>query len=112
MKIHAITIDTANPQKLAAWWSEVLGLPIAGDYGQIVQLAASSNVPLFQFQNIDDLPTERNRVHADLKTSDLDSETERLVALGATIVRKLELPQIRYTTLTDPDGNKFDLIQE
>ncbi|MCZ7447227.1 VOC family protein [Agrobacterium rhizogenes] len=58
------------------------------------------------------MPTQRNRVHVDLKTSDLDGETERLVQLGATALQKFELPQIRYTTLTDPDGNKFDLVQE
>lgn len=112
MKIHAITIDTANPHKLAVWWSEALGIAVANDYGQIVQLAASPAVPPFQFQKIEDVPTQRNRVHFDLKTADLDGETARLVALGATVVQKFELPQIRYTTLSDPDGNKFDLIQE
>lgn len=112
MKIHAVTIDTSNPQKLAAWWSEALGVPIGNDYGQIVQLAAPSSFPPFQFQKAEDLPSQRNRVHVDLKTSDLDGETDRLTALGATVVQKFELPQIRYTTLTDPDGNTFDLVQE
>lgn len=112
MKIHAITIDTANPQKLAAWWSEALGITITNDYGRIVQLAASLTIPPLQFQKIEDVPTQRNRVHLDLKTLDLDGETERLITLGATVVQKIELPQIRYTTLTDPDGNKFDLVAE
>lgn len=112
MKIHAITIDTANPRKLAAWWSETLGVAIGNDYGQIVQLTASPAFPPFQFQKIEDVPTQRNRVHVDLKTSDLDKETERLVRLGATVLQKFELPQIRYTSLSDPDGNKFDLIEE
>lgn len=112
MKIHAVTIDTSNPKKLAGWWSEVLGIPIGNDYGQIVQLAASPAVPPFQFQKAEDLPSQRNRVHVDLKTPDLDGETDRLVALGAAVVQKFELPQIRYTTLSDPDGNTFDLVQE
>ncbi|ENN83866.1 hypothetical protein RHSP_41645 (plasmid) [Rhizobium freirei PRF 81] len=112
MRIHAITIDTSNPQRLAAWWSEVLGIGIGNDYGRIVQLAASPNFLPFQFQKIEDVPTQRNRVHVDLKTTDLDGETERLVGLGATVVQKTELPQIRYTTLSDPDGNKFDLVQD
>lgn len=112
MKIHAITIDTANPQKLAAWWSKALGLAISNDFGKMVQLELSPALPQFQFWKIEDVPTQRNRVHVDLKTPDLDSETARLVALGATVVEKFELPQIRYTTLTDPDGNRFDLVQE
>lgn len=112
MKIHAITIDTDNPQKLAEWWSTALGISIANDYGQIVQLATSPNLPPFQFQKIADVPTQRNRVHFDLKTEDLEGETQRLVKLGASILNKIELPQIRYTSLADPDGNIFDLIQE
>lgn len=84
MKINAVTIDTADPQKLAAWWSEALGIAIGNDYGMIVQLAASSAVTLFQFQKIEDVPTQRNRVHVDLRTPDLDGETTRLVGLGAT----------------------------
>lgn len=111
MKIHAITFDTSNPQKLATWWSQALGIVVANDYGQIVQLATSPDVPPFQFQKIDDAPTQRNRVHVDLRTADLDGETERLVALGATVVQRIELPQIRYATLIDPDGNKFDLVE-
>lgn len=111
MNIHAVTIDTTNPQKLAAWWSDVLGLAVANDYGLIVQLASSSSLPLFQFQKVDGISPGRNRVHVDLKTSDLDSETKRLVSMGATVVQVFELPQIRYTTLTDPDGNNFDLVQ-
>lgn len=110
MKIHAITIDCADPQKLAAWWAEALGIPVGNDFGQIVQLAPSSDVPQIQFQKIADLPTQTNRVHADFRTPDLDGATEHLVALGATVVKKTELPQIRYTTFLDPDGNTFDLI--
>ncbi|CUX70090.1 hypothetical protein AGR6A_pAt20035 [Agrobacterium sp. NCPPB 925] len=48
MKIHAVTIDTANPQKLATWWSQALGIAVANDFGMIVQLAASPDVPPFQ----------------------------------------------------------------
>ncbi|EPF1293935.1 VOC family protein [Klebsiella michiganensis] len=110
MQIHAITINTVNPQKLAAWWSEVIGIPVANDYGIIVQLASSPGFPPIQFQRIDKIPTIDNNVFLGLATSNFESETERLVQIGATIFKKFELPQIRYTTFTDPDGNKFDLV--
>ncbi len=112
MKIHAITIDTANPQRLADWWSEALGIAIGKDYGMIVQLEASASIPPIQFQKIENVPMERNRVHVDLRTPDLDEETARLAGLGATVLKKIELPQIRYTSFADPDGNLFDLVQE
>ncbi|GBR02672.1 VOC family protein [Asaia siamensis] len=112
MKIHAITIDTATPQKLAAWWSLALGPAIGNDYGQIVQLAPSPDLPLIQFQKIGDVPTQRNRVHLDLRTPDLDHQIQQLLRIGATLVKQHELPQIRYATLLDPDGNTFDLVAE
>lgn len=112
MKTHGLTIDTANPQALAAWWSKALGVEIGADFGVLVTLATPPELLPLQFFKPATIAEGRNRVHPDFKTSDLDAETERLVAMGATIVQKNELPQIRYTTLTDPDGNNFDLVQE
>ncbi|WP_163461419.1 VOC family protein [Klebsiella michiganensis] len=111
MQIHAITIDTVNPQMLATWWSDVLGIPIANDYGLIVQLAASSRFPPIQFQKIEQLSTVGNHVHLDLSTKNLDEETERLVKMRAEIIKEFKLPQIRYTSFYDPDGNKFDVVE-
>ncbi|KVK53969.1 hypothetical protein BCY90_18815 [Agrobacterium deltaense] len=112
MKTHALTIDTTNPQALAAWWSEALGVAIDADHGVLVTLATPPALLPMQFFKTERATMQRNRVHPDFKTPDLDKETERLVALGATIVQKYELPQIRFTTMADPDGNNFDLIQE
>lgn len=112
MKTHAVTIDTENPQALAAWWSEALGVAIGIDHGVLVTLATPPDLLPLQFFKTEGMTKQRNRVHPDFKTPDLDKETERLVALGATVIQKYELPQIRFTTLTDPDGNNFDLIQE
>ncbi|HGK4757558.1 VOC family protein [Enterobacter cloacae] len=112
MKIHAITIDTADPQKLAAWWAEALRIPVENDYGDIVQLASSPAFPPLQFQYVKDVSEQLNRLHMDIRTSNLEEETCRLSRLGAVVVETFELPQIRYCSLQDPDGNKFDLIQE
>lgn len=112
MKTHALTIDTENPQALAAWWSKVLGVAIGFDHGVLVTLATPRDWIPLQFFKAEGLTKHRSRVHPDFKTPDLDRETERLVALGASVVQKHVFPQFRYTTLTDPDGNYFDLIQE
>jgi hypothetical protein len=42
----------------------------------------------------------------------LDAETERLVGLGATVVAKVAENGIRFATLVDPEGNKFDVTDE
>nr|WP_321462436.1 VOC family protein [uncultured Cohaesibacter sp.] len=112
MKIHAITIDCAEPQELAAWWAKALGVPVGNDFGSIVQLASSEAFPQIQFQKTDDKNTRPGRVHADFRVPDLDKATDHLVAIGATIKQEVELPQIRYTSFLDPVGNAFDVIEE
>lgn len=112
MKTHALTIDTTHPQALAARWSKALGVEIGADHGVLVALATSPHMLPLQFFKTEQATTHRNRVHPDFKTPDLNKETERLVAMGATVVQKYELPQIRFTTLSNPDGNNFDLVQE
>ncbi|MBD7922876.1 VOC family protein [Xanthomonas sp. CFBP 8703] len=112
MKTHALTIDTIDPQALAAWWSQALGVAIGTDHGVLVTLDTPPHLLPLQFFKTERATTGRNRVHPDFRTPDLDKETERLSALGASVVQKYELPQIRFTTLADPEGNTFDLIQE
>ncbi|SKF62622.1 glyoxalase [Mycobacteroides abscessus subsp. abscessus] len=49
----------------------------------------------------------KNRVHFDLNTDDLDAETDRLVAAGATLVERRGDESFRWHTLADPQGNQF-----
>lgn len=49
---------------------------------------------------------ERNRVHVDFATENREGEVARLVALGATLYRQ----EPTYTTLKDPEGNQFCII--
>jgi catechol 2,3-dioxygenase-like lactoylglutathione lyase family enzyme len=54
-------------------------------------------------------PLEEYRLHLDLYADDPLAEVDRLVGLGATV----ELgpgPGRDFVTLSDPDGNLFDLI--
>ena len=53
----------------------------------------------------------KNRVHVDLGTADLDAELQRLAGLGATHLADLDEGGTRWTTLADPEGNEFDVVQ-
>lgn len=88
------------------------GVAIGIDHGMLVTLAMPPNSLPLQFFKINEVTRQRSRAHLDFKTPDLDKETERLVALGASVEEKYVFPEFRYTTLTDPEGNNFDLIQE
>ena len=53
----------------------------------------------------------KNRVHVDLATEDLEAELERVVGLGATRVADYDESGTRWTTLSDPAGNEFDVVK-
>jgi len=63
------------------------------------------------FQAVPEPKTVKNRVHLDLLVGPEanDAELERLVALGATVVGVHDGDEGRWTLLTDPEGNEFDV---
>ena len=63
------------------------------------------------FQAVPEAKVVKNRVHLDLLVGPEahDAEVERLVALGATVQSVHDGPEGRWTLLTDPEGNEFDV---
>jgi len=63
------------------------------------------------FQAVPEPKTVKNRVHLDLMVGPEahDAEVERLVALGATVASVHDGDGGRWTMLTDPEGNEFDV---
>jgi uncharacterized glyoxalase superfamily protein PhnB len=65
--------------------------------------------PALMFLAVPEPRQTKNRVHLDLVATDLTAEVERAVALGATKVADFDEYGSRWTTLTDPEGNVFDI---
>ncbi len=63
------------------------------------------------FQAVPEPKVVKNRVHLDLLVGPEahDAEVERLVGLGATVKGVHEGDEGRWTLLTDPEGNEFDV---
>ena len=61
------------------------------------------------FQKVPEPKTGKNRVHLDLMVGGKRhrDEVERIVGLGATIVREVDEAMGRWTVLADPEGNEF-----
>ncbi len=108
MSIGMITIDTADPQKLADFWTKALNTGIQHDWGEFIILAAPTEGGLqLGLQRVDDASPGKNRVHFDAHVPDRAAEVARLVALGATEVAEHTVPGLTWTVLADPDGNQF-----
>ncbi len=63
------------------------------------------------FQAVPEPKTVKNRVHIDLLVGPEahDTEVQRLVGLGATVMGVHDGEEGRWTLLADPEGNEFDV---
>jgi predicted enzyme related to lactoylglutathione lyase len=108
LELDMITIDCADPRRLAGFWTKALGVSIAQDYGEAVFLApAKQGSVTLGFQRVPEPRAGKNRVHVDFGTDERAAEVARLVTLGATEVAEHSIPGLIWTVLADPEGNQF-----
>ena len=112
----AVTLDCDNAADLAAFWSQVLSRPVdpgaSKEFAAIGLAGGSDGRPVWMFHQVPESKTAKNRAHVDLITADLAAEADRVVKLGATRLADIEEGGVRWTTLTDPAGNEFDLVAQ
>lgn len=111
--VDALTFDCADPRRLAAFWTEVLGYLIADvdeDGAEIVDPAGGGWRLLFLV--VPEGKAVKNRVHLDLRPPvSMAAEVERVVALGATVYRYVEEHGSFWTVMRDPEGNEFCVLR-
>ena len=110
-----IVIDCADLDRSAAFWSAVLGytanLAGTGSYRSLEpESGAGIDVLL---QRVPDVKDQKNRLHLDLRTPDLDAEIRRVLGLGATLLTSEPVIEDGWSwhILADPDGNEFCVLQ-
>ncbi|MBD8023641.1 VOC family protein [Microbacterium gallinarum] len=138
-KLGNITFYADDPPRLARFWSGVFGYPPV-EWGEPLKselldaglteadLAARGVAedpdgvgPRLFFHHASGPKQGRNRLHLDISATpgrspsrdELEAEKDRLVALGAEVVRLVDQdwgpwPELYYQ-LRDPDGNEFCL---
>ena len=104
--VSGVTIDSAEPEKLAAWWAEALGWQLDGCCCR----APGGGLQRLEFMPVPEAKTVKNRVHIDFGADDVQAAVDRLVAMGATIAWEEDFqPELGYRNLVlrDPEGNEF-----
>jgi hypothetical protein len=121
-RLADIVLDCERPAPLARWWASTLdGYRVAPyDTAELDRLRAigvfnpedDPNVlvepllgvgPRLWFQRVPEHKEQKNRLHLDLRTTDLESEVARLIERGG-----VELYRIGTNiTMADPEGNEF-----
>ena len=79
-----LVLDCSEPARLATFWSAALGYVNAGAAGSYVVLVApDGDGPKLLLQAVTEPKTAKNRVHFDIETPHVETEVDRLEALGA-----------------------------
>jgi predicted enzyme related to lactoylglutathione lyase len=109
-----LTFDCTDAVRLAGFWSDVLGRPVDPDAsGEFATIGAANSAPgpSWMFIKVPEPKQLKNRVHVDLSAENMAAEIDRLVALGATRLGEFDESGARWTTLADPEGNEFDVVE-
>jgi predicted enzyme related to lactoylglutathione lyase len=105
--INCVIVDSVDPERLAAFWSEVLGRPIAARTGPYVWLERVNGLGM-GFQKVAQAKMGKNRFHLDLAAADPAAEQQRIESLGGR--RLPEYAPGGFLVMADPEGNEFCVI--
>ncbi|MFC4070128.1 VOC family protein [Actinoplanes subglobosus] len=115
-----ITFDCADPERVARFWCEVLGYVVPPGQSRVAMDPAGDG-PRLYFQRVPEGKTVKNRVHLDVRVGTglvgaerlavLRAESDRLVALGATVFHVLVADEENESCIVmqDIEGNEFCL---
>lgn len=118
-RISELVIDAADPERLASFWSEVLGYVELGreDDGSIEIGPPGTGFggpqPTLVLSPSTDARAGKLPLHIDVNATDRDqdAELERLLALGATPADVGQTGTESWRVLADPEGNEFCLLR-
>ena len=122
---EALGYRLESPPPGFATWDEALdawGVPADQRNSRSAVVDPSGTGPRLFFQQVPEGKTAKNRLHLDVRAAPglqgddrmaaLGAEAERLVALGASVLRRVEpdgAMESGFITLADPEGNELCL---
>ena len=110
----AVSFDARDAAQLAQFWAQVLHRTVndgaTEDSASIPADTDGQQGSLLLFHKVPEDKTVKNRVHFDLRSTEVLTEAERLTNLGAKQIRSLAENDNRWIGFIDPDGNEFDLV--
>jgi hypothetical protein len=117
-RISELVIDAADPGRLAAFWSEVLGyVELSREDDGSIEIGPPAGAggprPTLVLSPTSDPRPGKLRLHIDVNATDRDqdAELERLLALGARPADVGQTGSESWHVLADPEGNEFCLLR-
>lgn len=111
IRLGAVALDCPDPQALADFYRQVLGLEVAVASPDLVALRGPGIFLTFERINEHVPPTwptgaVPKQLHLDFAVTDLDAEEQRIIGLGATKA-EIQPDASKWRVLIDPVGHPF-----
>jgi catechol 2,3-dioxygenase-like lactoylglutathione lyase family enzyme len=117
-RITELVLDCADADKLAEFWSAVLGYVELGREEDGIEIGPPDSgsggpQPTLVLSPVAEPKRDKLRLHIDVNATDRDqdAELERLLALGARPVDVGQTGEESWHVLADPEGNEFCLLR-
>ena len=111
-RLHHVVIDCPDPAALAAFYAELIGLPITWQADDFVVIAPNDTTSGIAFQLAPNHqpprwpdPERPQQFHLDVMVDDVDAAGPRVLALGARLLSDRD-----GQVYADPAGHPFCLI--
>lgn len=115
-RLVGITIDCADPARLASFWSGMLNIAETDEHADDSDWATvgsrSDNQPRLTFQRVPEPKTGKTRIHLDIQVDDIDSGRQHVERLGG------QWSGVRHDhdegvvlVMHDPEGHEFCIVE-
>ncbi|MGW7537959.1 VOC family protein [Amycolatopsis sp. NPDC054798] len=114
-RLSGVTIDCAEPQVLAGFWSALLDRPISGEHDGPDWATVGSRLdaaPRLTFQRVPEPKRGKVRLHLDVEVDDVDEARAQIERLGGrwTGVRHDYPGEGVVLVMADPEGHEFCVV--
>ncbi|MFV8050114.1 VOC family protein [Mycobacterium sp. 48b] len=111
-----VTIDCADPARMSAFWSTLLGIPASSEHGDDPNWATvgsrSGALPRLTFQRVPEPKVTKVRIHLDVQVDDIDVGRAQVEALGGRWAGiRTDYDEGVVLVMHDPEGHEFCLVQ-
>lgn len=106
-----IIVDCNDNERLALFWSQVLGLEITERSHPYIDLARSNRgAPVISFQQVEEPKITKNRLHLDVVVGDLERATEQISRIGGKLIQVCAEDPYDWRVMADPEDNEFCIV--
>jgi predicted enzyme related to lactoylglutathione lyase len=110
-----ITVDCADPERLAAFWSALLDRPVSKEHDEPGWATVGSRFdeqPRLTFQAVPEPKDTKVRIHLDVQVEDVDAGRAQVETLGGRWTgERHDYDEGVVLVMQDPAGNEFCLVQ-